>query len=325
MDEQGQAEDLLRSALDSYRASLAAMGKCGTQAYPQIGRDLQESLQSLQQRLRTDASPAAICATGKNVEDQLEQWSKRAAEYFRLKAAEVKEIMVVLARTAETLSERDQRYGNQFSEITTHLENIAGLEDLSKIKTSLLESVGELRTSLQKMEQDGQQSVAELKAELSGYQSKLEEAERLALRDALTGLDNRRQIERQIEQRIQGGKIFSIMLFDLNGFKSINDAHGHLAGDQLLKQFAAELRSFIPPMYGVGRWGGDEFIAILDCESVAARACLERAREWLFGDYHLETPAGKRKVPVRGEVGMAEWKPGDGLGDVLGRADAEMY
>jgi diguanylate cyclase (GGDEF)-like protein len=320
-----QVEDLLRSTLDSYRTALKAMGKCGVQAYPEIGQDLQQSMASLQAHLQADTTPGAILDTGKNVEDQLEQWSLRAAEYFKHKAAEAKEIMVVLARTAQAVSERDQRYGGQFHDITRRLETIAGLEDLSKIRSSLLESVGELRTSVQKMEEDGQESVAELRAELSAYQSRLEEAELLASRDQLTGLDNRRELERRLEQFIQRGRKFSVMLFDLNGFKEINDAHGHLAGDQLLRQFGAELRSFFQPTHNVGRWGGDEFIAVLDCELAAAQTSLERARKWLFGSYQIETPSGVRKIAVGGEIGLAEWAPGEKLGSLLGRADAAMY
>jgi diguanylate cyclase len=320
-----QVEELLDSALDSYRTSLTAMGKHATHAYPQLGQDLQQALLSLQQRLQADATSGVILDAGREVEGQLESWSARAAEYFKLKAAEIKEMMVILARTAQAVSERDQRYSTQFNEITTRLETIAGFEDLCEIRQSLLLSANELRSGVEKMDQDGRQSVAEMRAELCAYQTKLQAAEELAFRDELTGLDNRREIERQLEQRVQQRRKFCIMMFDLNGFKQINDAHGHLAGDQVLKQFAAELRSYFWPTYIVGRWGGDEFIAVLDCALAAANSRLESVRKWVFGEYKIDGGAGPRKVAVDGAIGLAEWKSNDTVRDVLGRADAAMY
>src|SRR5208337_2855482 len=116
---EAHVEELLHSALDSYKASLSAMGKYGTQAYPQLGQELQQSLSSLQEHLGSSATAAGIAQTQLQVEEQLQQWSARASEYFKHKAEEIKEIMVILARTAQTVSDRDQRYTSQFSEFTT--------------------------------------------------------------------------------------------------------------------------------------------------------------------------------------------------------------
>jgi diguanylate cyclase (GGDEF)-like protein len=320
-----QVEDLLRSALDAYRGALSAIGKYGAQAYPQLGQDLQQSLLSLQEHLCSEATPSQIEQTEKQVESQLSQWSTKTSEHLKLKTAEAKEIMVILAQTAQSLSERDQRYAKKFNDLTTRFQAIACLEDLTEVRNALLESAGDLRTSTKQMEQDGRQSVTALREQLSAYQTRLEEAEHLAFRDELTGLPNRREVERQLERRLEGQQVFCIMLFDLNGFKEINDGHGHLAGDHLLKQFASELRSSLWPANVIGRWGGDEFIAILDCNLSAASSHLDTARKWIFGEYKIDVGGQPRRVHVNGAIGVAEWKPGDTMLEVLGRADAAMY
>jgi diguanylate cyclase (GGDEF)-like protein len=320
-----QLEELLRSSLEAYRAALAAIGKYGAQAYPQLGQDLQQSLLSLQEHLCADATPSMIQQTEQQVETHLSQWSTRTTEHLKLKTAEAKEIMLILARTAQSLSERDQRYAKRFNDLTTRFQAIACLEDLTEVRQALLQSAGDLRVSAKEMEQDGRQSVTALREQLSAYQTKLEEAEHLAFRDELTGLPNRREVERQLERRLGGGQTFCIMLFDLNGFKEINDGHGHLAGDQLLKQFASELRSSLWPANVIGRWGGDEFIAILDCGLISASSHLESARRWIFGEYKIEVGGQARKIRIDGAIGLAEWKAGDTIHDVLGRADAAMY
>ena len=87
------------------------------------------------------------------------------------------------------------------------------------------------------MAQDSNKSVAKLRAEVSTYETKLKTVEQLALRDALTGLANRRSVEDRIEWRITNESVFCVVILDLDRFKQVNDTHGHVAGDSLLKHF----------------------------------------------------------------------------------------
>ncbi len=318
-------EELFRSALDSYRAALVVIGKCGVRICPQVGHPLQLSLLNLQERLSAYASAAQISETGKKVEEELETWGGLAAGYFQHKTNELKEIMIIMARTAEALGERDQRYAGQFGSLTARLRSIAELDDLSQIRQSLVTSASELNTCVAKMTQDGQQSVARLRAELSSYRTRLEDAERRASRDALTDLANRGEVERELELRMAQSRAFSILMFDLNGFKQINDAYGHLAGDHLLKQFATELRSVFRSTDVVGRWGGDEFIVVLDCSLKDATSHIDRIRQWAFGQYTVETGAGPQKVSISAAIGAAARNPDESLQALIARADAAMY
>jgi diguanylate cyclase (GGDEF)-like protein len=315
--------ELLISALDSYRATLVAMGNSGAQACPHLGTDMQQSLLSLQNQVSTDATPELVAETQQRVEEELRRWGDSAAEYFKSKAAEVRELMMVLARMAEAVGERDYKYNRQFSDFQSRLHAIADLEDLTKIRGSLLQSALELKTCVDKMAQDSQESVTQLQSELSRYQRRLHESERLASMDPLTGLDNRRKVE--LEARAAAGRKFCIVMFDLNDFKQINDQMGHLAGDQILKQFATEQRSAIRAGDIVGRWGGDEFLAIVDCDLAQANAQLARIREWVLGEYSIATRGGARKVSIEAAIGVAESQAGESVLQALERADAAMY
>lgn len=93
------------------------------------------------------------------------------------------------------------------------------------------------------MAQDGEEVLSQMRGELRQYQAKLEGAERLASVDSLTGLYNRRRVEAALELRIEQRQVFSVLIFDLNGFKRVNDTYGHVVGDELLTQFASELKS----------------------------------------------------------------------------------
>jgi diguanylate cyclase (GGDEF)-like protein len=315
----------LNSALEAYRTALGAMARSGARACPHLGGSIESSLLALQEKVSREASPSELSATGERADAELAGWGERAAGYFKDKAEEVKELMLVVASTAEALGERDERYATEFSQFSARLQQIANLDDLGKIRSSILESASELKECVGRMAQDSEQSVSRLRAQVTTYEKRLEETERLATRDALTGLENRRKLELLISQRAAAGQPFSVLLLDMNGFKQVNDQYGHSAGDDLLKQFAAELRAQVRRGDAVGRWGGDEFVVVLDGSHEDAEAQLERIRKWACGDYTLATPTGPVKVHVGAAAGLVAWKRGETVAEVVARADAAMY
>ena len=317
--------DLLASTRTAYQSALTAMGMCAVQACPPVGQDLQRTLAALGQEMSATAESDRVVSTEARVEGELQQWGDRAQGYLQKKSDEVKELLVVLARTAATIGSSDQRYAKRFDEFTARLQGIANLEDLTQIRTSLVQSAGELKSYVEKMSQDTRESVAQLQAEVVTYQTRLEEAEQLASRDTVTGLFRRARVEAQIEQRIADGRQFSVAMLDLDGFKQVNDRCGHAAGDDLLKQFSAELRSSVRSGDVVGRWGGDEFILVLNCAGPEAHTYIERIEKWVVGDYTIESSTGQRKIRLDASVGLAEWRPGETLREVIARADAGMY
>lgn len=106
----------------------------------------------------------------------------------------------------------------------------------------------------------------------------------LSLKDPLTGLSNRRHfhsvLERAIETVARSGDSMLLLMLDIDHFKTINDTHGHLAGDQVLQAVAACLERCVRPMDTVARYGGEEFAVILpSCRPLFGRAVAERIRQ----------------------------------------------
>lgn len=319
--------DLLSAALKSYRSALLAMGKSGVRACPAVGSALQQDLTALVSRLAAGLTPQVLQDTGAQVEAHLQQWGGRTAEYFKAKANDVKELLIVLARTAESLGERDQRYASHLSQFTSRLQTIADLEDLTQVRASLVERAAELKTYVDQMEQDSHQSIAQLHAEVSNYETRLKAAEELALRDPLTGLANRRNVEERIAWRIAHQQLFCVSILDINHFKQVNDRYGHSAGDNLLQQFSQELRANFRCSDLVGRWSGDEFVVVLDCDLPSAKLQIDRMRQWVFGDYNIRlgSSAETVKVNVDAAIGVAQWQSGETMQEVIERADTAMY
>ena len=323
-DEPDEA-DLASAAIAAYRSALSEMGSCSQDACPALGPGLRQSLGKLEASLSASVSPETVQSTEKKVQEQLQDWGKKTASHYRKQTGEVKELLIVMARTAESVGERDQRCAGQMNDVTTRLKTIASLEDLTQIRSSIEKSAADLKTSIDRMTAEGKAAIEELKAEVCTYQAKLEEAELIASRDGLTGLGSRLWVEGQIERRVKAGTPLCVAIIDINGFKPINDEHGHLAGDEVLKQFASELQSVCRSSDLIGRWGGDEFIVVLDCDLATAKAKIDRLREWVCGSYKIQGRNGSIKFHVDASIGLSEHLRDESMKGLLERADAGMY
>jgi diguanylate cyclase len=317
-----QREELLHSALECCRAVVSAVAESGARVCPPVADSFQQNLLALCDRLSAASAPSDVTRTEQEIGRELEGWSTRTSDYYRRKASEIRDVMLAMNEAAKSVTDRDERYRTQFSEVSSHLQQIADLEDLTRIKQIVHASAGELRICVERMVEDGRRSVASLKAQLASYEERLESAERASSTDPLTGLLNRAGIESETASRIQAGKEFCLVVVDLNGFKAINDTHGHAAGDALLKAFAKEFQGQFRTLDAVGRWGGDEFVVLLDGPIAEVRKRLEGVRRWVLGEYPLPK-AGR--VTIGAAIGIAEWRQGCSAEQLFAEADAAMY
>jgi len=326
---------MLALAIGAYRSALREMGACSVDACPGLGPALKQSLAGLEDQLSVGSTAETLEDSRTGVEALLQDWGRGTAAHYRQKTAEVKDLLLTMARSAESVGERDHRCAGQIGEVTSRLEAIASLEDLTEIRASIEQSAVALKSSVDRMAAEGKQAIAMLRAQVSSYQVKLEEAEELASRDALTGLHNRFWMENHIVQCMRSGGPLCLAIVDIDEFKRVNDEHGHLAGDELLRQFAAELRSAGRATDETGRWGGDEFILVLHCGLAEAEAQIERLPVWVCGSYTLAAGGAPVKLKVDASIGVAEHLGGKGIAedsmpedmmmDLLARADTSMY
>jgi diguanylate cyclase (GGDEF)-like protein len=156
----------------------------------------------------------------------------------------------------------------------------------------------------------------------------VEEAQHAATTDPLTGIMNRRallaalDVEQSRSER--HGYPMALLLLDVDHFKTINDQHGHAMGDQVLAALGRLLATEVRKTDFVGRWGGEEFVAVLSgADEEGARSGAERIRRAVEGMEMLDDKGGS--VPVRVSIGVAYLEVNDTAEILIDRADHAMY
>jgi len=170
----------------------------------------------------------------------------------------VNEVKETLKTYMETVKKYDKEIGAKEKKLEKNAEKVK-IELLKEILSNVVELRRTNASLIEKLRKQEKQ-IDRLREELKVLKEK-------AYMDYLTGLRNRRSIEKALEDYLKDlkayGYSFSVIMIDLNKFKEINDTYGHLVGDCVLKEIAEILRKYLRAKDVVGRYGGDEFIIIL--------------------------------------------------------------
>ncbi len=160
---------------------------------------------------------------------------------------------------------------------------------------------------------------------VSYFQRRLET---MAITDTLTEVYNRRQFDRGFQQAQylagRSGAPFSVIIFDIDFFKQINDELGHTAGDKIIKKIADIASEHIRQSDQLIRWGGDEFIILCYCDLHAAVAVAEKIRKAIAGTDWLALCKGSERA-VTITCGVALYRPHDTEDTLVARADVALY
>jgi len=152
----------------------------------------------------------------------------------------------------------------------------------------------------------------------------------LAVTDPLTGLYNRRYMESHVgtlvDRSAARGKSLSVLLLDIDYFKSINDTWGHDAGDDVLRDFSDRLRACIRGIDLACRYGGEEFVVVMpDTDIGVATMVAERIRRRVAGD-KFPIQRGEKSIEVTISIGIAARStPEDTAAMILKRSDEALY
>jgi diguanylate cyclase (GGDEF)-like protein len=309
------------AALDCYLASILDIAETVASLCGEIGASCHDQLVRLRSRVAYHANLQTLEESRNALHSELIDFSEKARQYNNVLAEDVAKALALLSQNESAVAVRNEKYIERLARFVEQMEQVAQSGDRALAAGQAVE----LRGFVESMEQEGRDANAHLQAKLAEFQDKLREVEFLASIDPLTGISNRREFNRQLEARVAANREFCVLLFDLNTFQRVNYDHGHLCGDEILKQLGNRLSTHVRPRDFVCRWGGDEFVVIIECQLPIAQSRAEEIAALLSGVYKVVLESKEINVNIGVSVGVVERMPSETVEQIFHRADEAMY
>lgn len=236
----------------------------------------------------------------------------------------VKGLLDVLAASVAQFLERTDDYAGHLTESRDAIEKATSLENIKAIEKELIGNIDRLHRA----NTEYRRQLAEANEQIGRQQEQLDQLQVDVSTDFLTGLPNRRALEGRLRESIDRsnryGSTFSLVILDVDHFKTVNDEYGHMTGDRTLKALARLLGGHMRGSDILARYGGEEFVMILpETPAEQAERMAERIR------HHVENATFKHsgdsiQLTVSAGVGQV-LKPKDTADQLFERVDAALY
>jgi diguanylate cyclase len=217
-------------------------------------------------------------------------------------------------------------YGESLAGATQHIVPDADRDQLRLIVETLVRSTQEVEVTNQTL----QKRLVDSRDEIRELQENLEVVRTESLTDPLTTLSNRKYLEDAIvhligESQAKGAPL-SVILTDIDHFKTFNDTYGHLTGDQVLRLVAVTLKQNLKGRDVAARYGGEEFAVLLPRTVLSDGVTVaEHIRRAVMGKELIRRSTGESLGHVTISMGVAAWRKGDTMASLLERADSCLY
>ena len=288
-------------------------------------RELEEVLYDCEQGLTSHTSSKAI----EVLDEGLEAWFERRRIAEAERNAEMTQVIVTMGQALKGLQGDDGEFYEHLTSGLTRLKGAADNQSVRNVSARLGRLVDEMTDDISAQKNAAEKRIRQLSGIVQGLHDELNVVKTQLAVDALTGLYNRGTFDDHLEKALSRCRLapyrFTLVMVDLDKFKLVNDTHGHVAGDRVLKQTAAILQATVLRKTDlVARYGGEEMAIILDDsdhrdgEKVAedVRKALESAVFELSGGVkHHQT----------GSFGVAQGSEEDSADDLIERADECLY
>jgi GGDEF domain-containing protein len=268
----------LQTAINCYLSSLSSAGNAIAEACPEIGGLYRHRLTRLRARLAFDTSVKAMEASCDGVEQSLREFGARASTYNAQHGIQLRAAVGSLEEIVRSLAQRQDFYGARLRQFAGQMQTAPYPLDENALREVVVSQVAGLLSCVESMSHETQSLLGRMNQELAAVERRIQESE---ITDGLTGLMNRREIDRQIEKRRAASGPPVLLLFQITG--EINDEVMKQVGNRLAVQFRHNDL--------VARWDDTEFMVLFNGPSEVAHARSAQIIRWVAGNYLLESGA----------------------------------
>jgi GGDEF domain-containing protein len=266
----------IHPAVTSYLSTLLAIAECVGAACPEVGGPYRHRLSRLHTRLAFDTTSEALSESNTAVEKELAEYARRLARYIAQHGIELQRTTETLETIVKSLAQRQEFYGARLRQFALQMETTPYPTDPEHLSEVVALQAAGLLGCVESMSHDAQSLVTSMREELAAATRRLEDAE---VTDRLTGLMNRKEMERQIELRRAAGEQPVLVVFEISGDVS----------DEVSKEVASRLGSQFRHKDMVCRWTENEFMVMFHGDEEIAKSRTEQIVPWIAGRYPLDS------------------------------------
>jgi GGDEF domain-containing protein len=265
----------LANAVAAYLSTMAVTADCLEQSFPEVGIPYRQRIHSLLSRVSYDATREAIADSAQVLQDDLKDYATVAKQVRIKRSLELERGVLALSDIVENLTQRQEFYSSRLRKFAVEMEKAAYPTDAKSFSEVMALQAAALRGLIENMSQEAGSMAAKMRAQMTELDQRLAGA---ASTDAVTGVINRQELERQIEAHTMHGATFSLLLFQLDGPIS----------DEVLRMAAAKLATQFRHRDRVGRWGHKEFAVLFLGANELARSRAGQVASRISGRYLLD-------------------------------------
>ncbi len=263
----------------------------------------------------------------KNIFSFIERFKK----YLGDREEEFKGIIDILTEAMATADADNHVFNEEIYQQSEKIERITLLDDIKKIKSALRQEVEQVRKTIKEKQLHDRENLEKLSKQVDSLNIELEKAKADSLTDGLTGVYNRLAFDRQMkkleEKNVVTNFPFSLLLFDIDNFKIINDTYGHPIGDRVILALIQKCRELTRRDDYLARFGGDEFAIIMSGASL--RNAIKKAKQLskiVSGTrYGLDSSDESLELTFTISIGVSSFTKDDTVATLTERADKALY
>ncbi len=268
--------DALHTAVNCYLSTLLAVASCVGAACPEVGGLYRHRLNRMRKRLAFDTSSEALEESRATVETELNEFASKASTYVAQHGIELRSAVSTLEDIVRSFAQRQDFYGARLRQFAGQMETTAYPTEAGHLQEVVALQVVGLLSCVESMSHETQSLVMHMRNELGAVEQRLQEFE---LTDPLTGLMNRREMERQIESKKNTGTSPVLLHIQLSG-----DVNA-----EVMQQVASRLGSQFRHKDFVCRWTDTDFLVLFQGPPEIAQMRMDQIVPWVAGKYRLES------------------------------------
>ena len=293
--------------------------------------NFKKQLEILQEKFQPNEKTKTIATQFDRQKATILDHIQRQKKYIGERETEFREIIDLMTVAMGGLDNENRDFYSSIRSQGERFEEITLLDDIKRIKSELVREVDNMRAMVRDKENLDQKALESLSSQVETLKRELDKARHSANTDGLTGVNNRKALDRHLQTLVERNTItrapFSLLMMDLDDFKRLNDTYGHTVGDRMLLAFAEKCRAAVRSDDFLARYGGEEFTLILQGASLrnATKKAKHLCRSIAAARYAADDSPTADVVSITVSIGVSTYQPGDTVKRLVDRADQCLY